>query len=110
MPVMATMLPTTTAKKLFRPMPGASAKGLLARKAMANIPMAEAMQVARNTPFHSSCPSAPKPVSRLGFRAMIYAMVIKVVSPAMSSVLTLVLLSDRWKSFSNILFYLSWRP
>ena len=70
MPVMVTILPTTTAKKLFRPMPGAMAKGLFARKAMQNMPMAEAMQVARNTPFHSSCPAEPKPVSRLGFRAM----------------------------------------
>ena len=95
MPVMATMLPTTTAKKLFRPMPGAMAKGLLARNAMANIPMAEAMQVARKTPFHRSLPSAPKAVRRLGFRAMMYAMVMKVVSPAMISVRTVVLLSRR---------------
>ena len=58
---MATMLPTTTAKKLFRPMPGAIAKGLLAINAMQNVPMAEAIQVARNTPFHSSSPAAPKP-------------------------------------------------
>ena len=50
-------------------MPGAMAKGLLARKAMQAVPMAEAMQVARNTPFHSGVPTA-KPVSRLGFRAM----------------------------------------
>ena len=64
------MLATTTAKKLLRPMPGAMAKGLLARKAMQAVPMAEAMQVARNTPFHSGVPTA-KPVSRLGFRAMI---------------------------------------
>ncbi len=64
------MLATTTAKKLFRPMPGAMAKGLLARKAMQKIPMAEAMQVAMNTAFQSSWPLAPKPVSRLGFRAM----------------------------------------
>ena len=71
MPVMATMLPTTTAKKLFRPIPGAMAKGLLARNAMQNMPTAEAMQVARNTPFHSSAPAEPKPVSRLGFSAMI---------------------------------------
>ena len=67
---MATMLPTTTAKKLFRPIPGAIAKGLLARNAMQNVPMADAMQVARNTPFHRSCPAAPKPVSRFGFNAM----------------------------------------
>ncbi len=70
MPVMPTMLPTTTAKKLLRPMPGAMAKGLLARKAMQKMPMAEARQVAMKTAFQRSCPLAPKPVSRLGFRAM----------------------------------------
>ena len=70
MPVMAAMLATTTAKKLFRPMPGAMTKGLFARKAMQKVPTAEAMQVARNTPFQRSAPSAPKFVSRLGFRAM----------------------------------------
>ena len=57
--MMPMMLDTTTAKKAFSPMPGARQKGLLARKAMANMAMAEAMQVARNTPFHSSCPPAP---------------------------------------------------
>ena len=51
--LMTAMLATTTAKKLFRPMPGAITKGLLAMKAMQMVPMAEAMQVARNTPFHS---------------------------------------------------------
>ena len=49
--------------------PGAMTKGLLARKAMTTVPMALAMQVARNTPFHSGVPTA-KLVSRLGFRAM----------------------------------------
>ena len=52
--VMLMMLATTTAKKALRPMPGARQKGLLARKAMQNMAMAEAMQVARNTPFHRS--------------------------------------------------------
>ena len=66
---MAAMLPATTAKKLFRPMPGARAKGLLARKAMQNMPMEEAMQVAMNTPFQRAEPTS-KFVSRLGFRAM----------------------------------------
>ena len=51
-------------------MPGAMAKGLLARKAMQNMPTADAKQVAMNTAFQSSCPLAPKPVSRLGFSAM----------------------------------------
>ena len=63
------MFATTTAKKLLRPMPGAMTKGLLAMKAMQIVPMAEAMQVARKTPFHSGVPTA-KPVSRLGLSAM----------------------------------------
>ena len=63
------MLATTMAKKLLRPMPGARAKGLLARKAMQNMAKAEARQVARKTPFHRAEPTS-KPVSRLGFRAM----------------------------------------
>lgn len=64
------MFATTTAKKLFRPMPGAIAKGLFAAKAMTSMPMAEAMQVAMKTAFHSGVPVA-KLVSRLGLRAMI---------------------------------------
>ena len=56
MPVRVTMLATTTAKKLLRPIPGAMAKGLLAANAMTSVPTAEAMQVARNTPFQSCGP------------------------------------------------------
>ena len=67
--LMTAMLATTTAKKLLRPMPGAMTKGLLARNAMQIVPMAEAMQVARNTPFHSGVPTA-KLVSRFGLSAM----------------------------------------
>ena len=95
------MLATTTAKKLFRPMPGAMAKGLFARNAITNMPMAEAMQVARNTPFHSAEPTS-KPVSRLGFRAMMYAIVMNVDRPAMISVRTSVPFSFRRKNFSMI--------
>ena len=62
-------MPAMTAKKLLSPIPGAMTKGLLARKAMTTVPMALAMQVARNTPFHRGVPTA-KLVSRLGFRAM----------------------------------------
>jgi len=62
-------LETTTAKKLLSPIPGASAKGLLARNAMQNMASAEAMQVARNTPFQRAEPVS-KLVSRLGLRAM----------------------------------------
>ena len=96
---MAATLPATTAKKLFRPMPGAMTKGLLARKAMVTVPMALAMQVARNTPFQRGVPTA-KLVSRLGFRAMMYAMVMKVVRPAMISVFTELPFSFKRNSFS----------
>ena len=82
------MLDATTAK-LLRPMPGARAKGLLARNAMQNMARAEAMQVARNTPFQRAEPVS-KLVRRLGFSAMMYAMVMKVVRPARISVRTVV--------------------
>ena len=102
-PVMLTILATTTAKKLLSPIPGASANGLLARNAMTNIPTAEAIHVARNTPFHSAfVPSAPNPVRRFGLRAMMYAIVMNVVRPARISVLTVVLFCLSLKIFSNI--------
>ena len=90
MPVIPTMLATTTAKKLFNPIPGAMANGLFAANAITIIPIKDAIQVAKNTPFHRFCPSAPKLVRRFGFRAMIYAIVINVVKPAMISVFTVV--------------------
>ena len=63
---------TTTAKKLFSPIPGAMANGLFARNAITMVPIADAIQVARKTPFQSSgMVSLPKPVSRFGFRAII---------------------------------------
>ena len=80
-------------------MPGARAKGLLAKKAMAKQPTAEEMQVAMNTPFHRGEPVL-KLVSKLGFRAMMYAMVMKVVRPATTSVFTVVRLSDKRNNFS----------
>ena len=67
--LMTAMLATTTAKKLLSPMPGAMTNGLLAKNAMQIVPIAEAMQVARNTPFHSGVPTA-KLVSRFGLSAM----------------------------------------
>ena len=80
-------------------MPGAMTKGLLAKKAMQAVPMAEAKQVATNTAFHRAEPVS-KFVSRLGFRAMIYAMVMKVVRPAMISVFTELPFSFKRNSFS----------
>ena len=94
------MLATTTAKKLLSPIPGAITKGLFAAKAITKVPIAEAIQVARNTPFHNSePPSEPKPVRIFGFRAMIYAMVINVVRPAKISVRTSVPFSLSLKIF-----------
>ena len=69
-PVSTTIFDTTTAKKLLSPIPGAMANGLLARNAIHIVPMADAIQVAKNTPFQSGEPTS-KPVSRLGFKAMI---------------------------------------
>ena len=53
MPVTATMFETTRAKKELSPMPGAMAKGLLARNAIRTVPIAEEIQVARKTAFQS---------------------------------------------------------
>ena len=73
---------------------GIREKGLLARNAIAHIPTKEEIQVAMKTPFQRGVPVL-KLVSRLGFRAMIYAIVIKVVRPAMISVRTVVPFSFR---------------
>ena len=91
------------ARKLFRPMPGAIAKGLLAMNAMQNIPIAEAIQVTMKTLFHSE-EQTSKLVCRVGFRAMMYPIVMKVVRPAISSVRTVEPFSLRLKSFSVCLF------
>lgn len=81
-------------------MPGAITKGLLARNAIHKDPIADAMQVARKTAFQRSLPSLPKLVSRFGFKAMIYAIVMKVVIPAITSVRTVVPFSFKWKILS----------
>ena len=60
-PVSTTIWPTTTAKKLFKPMPGARQNGLFAIKAMQIIAMPDARQVARNTAFHSGIPPSVAP-------------------------------------------------
>ena len=87
-PVIVAICATTTARKLFRPMPGAKQNGLFARKAMQIMAMPDARHVARKTAFQSSSPPARQPVSRFGFKAMMYAIVMNVVRPAMISVLT----------------------
>ncbi len=94
-----TILETTSAKNELSPIPGAIAKGLFAANAITNIPIAEAMQVARNTAFQSGVPPA-KFVSKLGLSAIMYAIVINVVTPATISVLTVVPCSESLNIFS----------
>ena len=65
---------------------------------MISVPMMEAMMVARNTAPHS----IPVWLRMLGFTAMIYAIVKKVVRPAMISVETVVPLSLSLKNFSKV--------
>ena len=79
-------------------MPGAMAKGLLARNAISSVPMPAEMTVARKMPFQRAPPTsafAPKPTIRLGLSAMMYAMVMNVVRPATISVRAVVLFSFR---------------
>ena len=65
---------------------------------MHSVPRQDARAVASNT----AVVSIPVEPSTLGFTARMYAMVIKVVIPAMTSVLTVVLCSDSLKTRSNI--------
>ena len=69
-PVSVAICTTTTAKKLFSPMPGARQNGLFARKAMHIMAMPEAKQVARKTAFHNSSPPVRQSVRMFGFKAM----------------------------------------
>ena len=66
-------------------MPAESANGRFASKAIAKQPMAEASAVAVKT----APPSMPVLPSRFGLTARMYAMVMKVVIPAINSVRTL---------------------
>ena len=69
---------------------------------MASVPTNEARQVAINTAVASIFDPNSFP-NRLGFTARIYAIVINVVIPAITSVLTVVRFSFNLKYFSNIL-------
>ena len=69
---------------------------------MISVPMIEAMIVARKTAPHS----IPDWLSTLGFTAIIYAMVKKVVSPAITSVETFVPFSSSLKNFSIVFPFL----
>ena len=95
------MLPTMVAKKVFIPMPGAMANGLLAIRAMQNVPRAEHRQVEMNMAFHRGVP-VWKPVRMFGLRATMYPMVRNVDRPASSSVLTFVLLAVRPNLLSRL--------
>ncbi len=74
---------TLNAKKALSPMPGARPTGRLAYSAMIAVAMAELRAVAAKTEL-ASMPAALK---ILGLTAKIYAIVIKVVIPAKTSVL-----------------------
>ena len=65
-------------------MPAESTKGRFAISPMHTVPITEAIQVARST----AVGSMPVLSRMLGFMARIYAMVMKVVTPAIISVLT----------------------
>ena len=62
------------------------------------VPIKEASAVAIKT----ACASMPDAERMLGFTARMYAMVMKVVIPATTSVRTVVLFSLSLKNFSNI--------
>ena len=62
------------------------------------VPIKDAIAVAINT----ACASIPDADKILGFTARMYAMVIKVVTPATTSVRTFVPFSFSLKNFSNI--------
>lgn len=70
-------------------MPAERANGILAMNAIQAVPINEARQVASST----AVGFMPASLRILGFTARIYAIVIKVVIPAVISVFTLVLFS-----------------
>ncbi len=72
----------------------------MASSAINTVPKKDASAVASSTAF-ASIPEAER---ILGFTARIYAMVIKVVIPAITSVFTFVPFSFSLKNFSNMFF------
>lgn len=84
-------------------MPADSAKGRLAISAIQAVPMKDASAVASRTAVES----IPAALRILGFTARMYAIVIKVVIPAMTSVLTVVLFAASLNVFSSIVLSLS---
>jgi hypothetical protein len=97
--------PSTTvyARNALRPIPAERAKGKFAHKAIQAVPTKDARQVARSTAV-VSIPASPR---MLGLTARMYAIVMKVVTPAIISVLTLAPFSLSLKSFSNTWVFLS---
>ncbi|OPZ83505.1 MAG: hypothetical protein BWY74_04437 [Firmicutes bacterium ADurb.Bin419] len=87
---------TTYVKNALRPIPGACAYGTLANNPITSVPITAARMVATKTaPL-----SIPVFSNIVGFTKMTYAIVTKVVSPAISSVLTFVPCSLSLNSFS----------
>ena len=88
---------TVYAKNALRPMPADRAKGRLAANPITRVAITDDRAVAVKT-LPKSIPAAERII---GLTARIYAMVMKVVIPAMISVLTVVFLSFSLKIFSN---------
>ena len=80
-------------KEAVRAIPGAIAKGLLTRNAMQNVPMADAMQVAR-TRRSESCPAAPEASEQVRVQRDDVGHRRERREPATTSVLTVVLFSE----------------
>ena len=95
-------LHTVNTKKALRPIPGASPNGNLPMNAIAIQPMIDARAVAVKT----APPGIGLSLSALkmsGFTARIYDIVRNVVIPARISVLTVVFVESKPKSFLSIL-------
>lgn len=97
---MPTPVRATVAKRAFNPIPGAKAIGKLATNPMAMVTIPAEIAVAKNTAFLS----IPVEERIFGFRNRMYAMVIKVVTPAIISVFAEVLYSVNLNNFSSIVW------
>ena len=96
---------TVNTKKALSPMPGASPKGFLAYIAIISVPIMAARAVEVNTAF-VTMPLEARTEKMLGLTARMYAIVRKVVIPAITSVLMLCFAGSKPKSFSNIVVVL----
>ena len=96
---------TVNTKKALSPMPGASPNGFLAYIAIISVPIMAARAVEVNTAL-VTMPLEARTEKMLGLTARMYAIVRKVVIPAITSVLMLCFAGSKPKSFSNIVVVL----